>query len=165
MKIRLAIFLMPSLVSAALVVEGSLTDLFDRSDLVCSGRIRSQARLGPEKESERGKLLPGDWQAAVTVRHCYKGEAPGGELKLFRPSVDPMAGAPFALGASHLFFLKTQGDGSQVLTDPSSSLPFADPPSEANDAKTGIAQLEGDLARIATKGVAADSRNALELLL
>src|SRR5271165_2439058 len=163
MKFWRLFFLMPTFAAATASFQANLTDLFNRSDLVCRGKFVSQSRLIPWTGS--GRLAPSDWTARFNAKTCYKGDASGKSLDLFLPSVDPAWGAPFSLGEGVIVFLKTRADGTQIFTDPVSVLQFADVPPEARSGEPGIAQLEKDLIGIATKGAVADSKIALETLL
>jgi hypothetical protein len=165
MKLRTCIlFLAPTVVSAAVFIESTIPELFEKSDLVCRGTILSETQLNANGLDARGKLLPIDYLALIDARSCYKGRVPGTTLRLSLPSVDPMRGAPLSMGPQ-LLFVKMQAEGTYVLTDVRASFPFWELPPGTRDSERGIAQIEDDLMQIVTATDPKTSRRAMELLL
>lgn len=157
-------FLVPFVMSARIVIESPIPDLFEKSDLVCRGAVLTETQLAADSLDARGKLRPVDYTTLVEARSCYKGTISGSTLALLFRSVDRTRGMPLSFGPL-LLFLKRETEGTYVLTDDSASLPFWDVPLKTRDGEGGIAELEGDLVEIATALDLPSSRGAMQMLL
>ena len=158
------VFFVPFVMSATIVQERTITELFAKSDLVCRGAVSSETQLAADSLDARGKLLPVDYRTLVEVRSCYKGTILGSTVALLFRSVDRARGMPLSFGPL-LLFLKRETEGTYVLTDDSASLPFWDVPLTTRDGRGGIAQLEDDLVEIANTLDLPSSRGATQILL
>jgi len=168
MRLATLVFLSAFMAQARISVTGDIEGRFAASDLVCRGTVSAITALSREGATDAtGKLTPVDYDISFSDASCYKGTVKSQRFVVRIRRHDQSQGRPGAVRTRELLFLKTsEGSVLEPVEDGRSAILFWDLPRPSPGTRSGIPQLQRDIASVALdRRDLSRSKEALQLFL